>query len=185
MQDAQHTPQHAPADPPRPGFAPDTLLLTARGERPAATLAPGEMLLTLSGQGAPLKPIRALHRVTAAALRLRAGALGPMMPLRDLVVGAGQWLRWEGTALPAALLRDGAAILEEPPGPLVILELEAPDLVVAEGTPMLALPLPEPLAMPEPGLVAALRANRARATPAHAAEALLDRLIGMPEAPRE
>jgi hypothetical protein len=160
------------------------MILTASGERPAEALAPGEMLVTLSGRGAPLKPIRALRRGAGPAIRLRAGALGPMLPLRDLVLGAGQWLRCEAMLLPAGLL-EGAApgLVAEAAGMLIAIELEAHDLVVAEGTPLAALPLPQP-SPPEPGLLGALRASLARrATPApapHPATAELDRLIGMP-----
>lgn len=170
------------------GFAPGTMMLTAGGERPIAALAPGEMLVTLSGRGAPLKPIRALRRSAGPAIRLRAGSLGPMLPLRDLVIGAGQWLRCEAMLLPALLLdQAGPGIAAEPAAALIAIELEASDIVVGEGTPLAALPLPRPPAPPEPGLVAALRATLARrAAPGaapHPAAAELDRLIGMPEPP--
>lgn len=167
------------------GLAPACLVMTAQGERPLAALAPGELLLTLAGRGAPLKPIRALHQVAGAAIRLAPGALGPMLPLRDLVIGAGQWLRCEGELMPAHLLADGARILPLPAQALILVELDAPDLIVVEGTPLAAMPLPAGLAPPAPGLVAALRATLARraAPSANPAEALLDRLIGMPEPP--
>jgi hypothetical protein len=173
---------------PQAGVAPGTMILTASGERPIEALAPGQMLVTVSGRGAPLKPIRALPRAAGPAIRLRAGALGPMLPLRDLLLGAGQWLRCEAMLLPAGLLAGASGgILAEPEAALIAIELEAHDLVVGEGTPLAALPLPHPASPPEPGLLAALRASLARratlgAAP-HPAAAALDRLIGMPEPP--
>jgi hypothetical protein len=110
-----------------------------------------------------------------------------MVPLRPLRLGAGQWLRCAGLLLPIGLLADGGAILAEPPTELVLLELDAPDVIVAEGTPVAALPLPPGLAPPEPERIAALRAGLLRraspAGPAHPAAAELDRLIGMPGPP--
>ncbi len=183
----------ANAPPPRPaagialGIAPGSLILTAGGERPVESLAPGDLLLTLSGQGAPLKPVRALRRAVGPAIRLGAGALGPMLPLRPLRLGAGHWLRCEAILLPAGLLANGTSIATEPPVELILLELDAPDLIVAEGAPVAALPLPKGAQPPEPGLVAALRAGLARraaaGAPAHPAAAELDRLIGMPGPP--
>jgi hypothetical protein len=169
------------------GFAPGTMILTAGGERPVEALVAGTMIVTLSGRSAPLKPIRALRLGAGAAIRLRAGALGPMLPLRDLVIGAGQWLRCDSILLQAALLDQAGGIATEPAATLIAIELEAHDLVVAEGTPVATLPLPRPLGPPEPGLVAALRAALARrAAPgaaSHPAAAELDKLIGMPKAP--
>jgi len=174
-------------DTPPAGVAPGTMILTAGGERPAEALAPGDMIVTLSGRGPPLKPIRALRRAAGPAIRLRAGSLAPMVPLRDLVLGAGQWLRCDAMLLPAGLLDQAGGIAAEPAATLIAIVLDAHDVVVAEGTALGALPLPRPLEPPEPGLVAALRATLARraapaATP-HPAAAELDKLIGMPKSP--
>lgn len=167
------------------GLAAGSMVMTAQGERPLSSLAPGDLLVTLAGRGAPLKPVRALRQMAGPAIRLAPGALGPMLPLRELVIGAGQWLRCENELLPAHLLADGARIAPLPAQALILVELDAPDLIVGEGAPLAAMPLPAGLAPPAPGLVAALRATLARhaAPAANPAEAVLDRLIGMPGPP--
>lgn len=83
-----------------PCFQPDTLIETPEGPRRAATLRPGDLVHTLDRGPQPILwarisgPIpphageigRLTERSPWAAVRIRAGALGPGRPARDLVV---------------------------------------------------------------------------------------------------
>lgn len=168
------------------GFAEGTSILTARGEIPVERLAVGDLVLTLSGLGVPLKPARRIAPVDPdgdeAALRLRPGALAAGMPIRDLVVGPAQPLRVEGALLPAASLANGLTILTEP-GPVRcwIVELDSHDVIVANGAPAAAWPDPSEPDLADPSRLAAIRAAiaaRAAPTPTrHPAEALLDQAL--------
>jgi len=159
--------------------------MTSRGEVEAGRLRPGDLLLTTSGTGAPLKPLlRTSPAAAPSSIRIRAGALGRLVPLRDLVVLPGQPVTCEGESVTAASLVNGLNVVEEPPAPAVTIELAAPDGIVAEGAPAAARPFIPPL--PSPERLAALRATVAqRAAPdpgaAHAALAgELDGLIAGP-----
>lgn len=85
-----------PATPPR-CFCAGTMLVTLRGEVPVETVRPGDLVLTLSGEGAPLKPVTwtGLVEIDLAGhpdpmavrpVRIAAGAIEPGMPIRDLCV---------------------------------------------------------------------------------------------------
>lgn len=173
---------------PSRGLAEGTRLFTLRGEVAVEALRPGDMLVTLGGRGAPTKRLAGVRRGTGPAIRLGAGALGPGIPARDLLLGADQVLRVEGLLLPARLLADGVAIRVEPDRALLLPELASPDLVVAEGTPVATLADPAEDAPPhDPAALAALRARLAvRAAPASdPRDALLDALLARDEGGRD
>jgi hypothetical protein len=159
------------------GFADGTRLFTARGEVPVEQLGPGDLLVTLSGRGAPLKPVAARVEAPGAAVRLAPGALGAGIPAREMVVGAAQILRVEGLLLPARQLVNGTTIAEQPAVALHRLVLATDDLLIAEGTPAAALP--EPAEIPaDPARLAAIRAALGvRGGAADPRDALLDGLI--------
>jgi len=166
------------------GFAEGTRILTARGELPVERLVAGDLVLTLSGLGVPLKPVRRVAPVEAEgeALRLRPGALAAGMPIRDLVVGPAQPLRVEGVLIAAGSLANGLSILPEPAARRWIVALDRPDVIVANGAPAAAWPDAPEAEPQDPAHLAAIRAAlAARAAPAspprHPAEALLDRAI--------
>ncbi|MGG5817492.1 Hint domain-containing protein [Falsiroseomonas sp. HW251] len=176
-----------PADTAGPrGLAEGTRVFTLRGEVAVASLRPGDMLVTLAGQGAPMKPLLALHRGEGPGLRIAPGALGPGIPARDLLLGAGQALRVDGLLLPAGLLAGLPGVEAAPACTLFQPELAAPDLLMAEGTPVAPLPGAPEDAAPDPAAVAALRARLlARAAPRAAADprdALLDAVLDGPAA---
>lgn len=176
------SPDASPPLGPSRGLAEGTRLFTLRGEVAVESLRPGDMLVSLSGRGAPMKRLAALHRTTGPAIRLAAGALGPGIPARDLVLGADQLLRLDGLLIPARLLPETPGIGAEPALPLLVPELAEPDLVVAAGTPVAALPVAEPPA-PDPLALAALRARLAPAPPAaDPRDALLDTVLDGEEA---
>ncbi|HEY2134189.1 MAG TPA: Hint domain-containing protein [Acetobacteraceae bacterium] len=126
--------------------------MTLRGEVPVEQLHAGDGALTLSGEGAPLKPVVAAEQpiVDLAAhpvpdqvvpIRVLAGAVEPSMPIRDLVLAPGHALALEGgqggrVLVPALHLADGATILREAAMGLatyVRVALEAHDILMAEG----------------------------------------------------
>jgi hypothetical protein len=77
-----------------PCFTPGVLIRTERGARPVESLAPGDLVWTLDGGPRPLRRLLSRHIGAAElaadpALRpvvIRAGALGPGRPARDLRV---------------------------------------------------------------------------------------------------
>lgn len=88
-----------------PCYAPGTLIETADGPRAVESLRPGDLVLTLDQGPQPIRWVRsgtqALETVApdAQPVLLRAGALGPNLPARDMIVspqhrifvgGAGQ-----------------------------------------------------------------------------------------------
>jgi hypothetical protein len=159
------------------GFAAGTRLFTARGEVPVERIGPGDLLVTLSGRGAPLKPVASRAEATGAAVRLAPGALGAGIPAREIVVGAAQLLRVEGLLLTAGQLVNGTTIAWQPATTLHRLALATDDLLIAEGAPAAALP--EPAEIPaDPARLAAIRAALgARGGTADPRDTLLDGLI--------
>ena len=117
-------------------FADDTRVMTLRGEVRAADLRPGELLLTLSGQGAALKPLlRATPAPVAAPIRIRAGAIAEGCPRRDLLLDAAHPVGCLGGLVPVGLLVNGATVTRDDsgPAPSIRLELAAPDILLADG----------------------------------------------------
>ncbi len=128
-------------------FVAGTRILTAQGEKPVESLRPGELVATLSGQGSPLKPVVFLgrrrialagnpHAAELSPVRIRAGALGPNTPHRDLLVSPDHCLFRDGALVPARLLVNGTSIAVEKGLAEVTyfhIELPAHDVVLAEG----------------------------------------------------
>ncbi|MBR0682349.1 hypothetical protein GXW74_17795 [Roseomonas eburnea] len=127
-------------------FAEGTRIMTARGEVPVETLRAGDLVLAVHG-GASLQPLvwvghtrvelaRQRDRGKVAPVRIRAGALGPGVPVRDLRVSPEHALFLDGQLVPAGLLVNGRTILREIWCPNVTyyhLELASHGLVVADG----------------------------------------------------
>lgn len=104
-----------------PCFLEGTRIMTRAGEVPVERLQAGDLVLTLGPGGPRLAPIRWIgHRrldlarhprpEEAAPVRIRAGALGPNSPARDLYVSPDHALYLDGALVPAGLLVDGDAI---------------------------------------------------------------------------
>jgi Hint domain len=150
----------SPTNPPPPlvpptgpaWFRAGTGLMTLRGEIPVEQVRVGDQALTLSGEGAPLKPVEGVAQLIvdldahpaadqAAPIRVRAGAIEDGMPIRDLVVSPGHAVALEDAdgrrvLVPVVYLANGATILREPPTGLVTyvqLGLDAHDIVMADG----------------------------------------------------
>ncbi len=129
-------------------FAEGTAILTPRGEVPVEALRLGQQVVTL-GPSPGLRPIRwigrrrvevATHRdpVQVAPVLVRAGALGPGVPQRDLRVSPAHALYIDGCLVPARLLVDGQGIVQERWCLAVTywhVELDAHGILVAQGAP--------------------------------------------------
>lgn len=104
-------------------FAEGTRILTPRGEVPVESLRAGDtVIVPRAGQRAQALRWVGHRRIDFAHLRdaaaaapvlIRAGALGPGVPCRDLRVSPEHGLLLDGRLVPARLLVDGAAILQE------------------------------------------------------------------------
>ncbi|MBN8903134.1 MAG: Hint domain-containing protein, partial [Rhodospirillales bacterium] len=129
----------APPAPP-PCFVTGTLIRTRRGEVPVDALQVGDEVATRLPLG--FRPIRwigqrTLRRPAADLLpvRIRAGAFGPGLPARDLLLSPDHALYAEGALVPVKHLVDGAAV-----APIAVkgvtywhVELDGHDVLLAEG----------------------------------------------------
>jgi hypothetical protein len=130
-------------------FAAGTRILTAKGETPVEQLRAGDLVATLAGNGAPMKPVLWIgHRRVSLVgnpradmlypIRVKAGALGDSTPHRDLLVSGDHCLYFDGALVPARLLVNGSSIVEERGLAEVHyyhVELESHDVLLAEGAP--------------------------------------------------
>ncbi|MCW3476588.1 Hint domain-containing protein [Limobrevibacterium gyesilva] len=133
-------------------FCAGTKLMTLRGEVPVERVAVGDRVVTLSGNGPPLKQVVWTGHVTidldrhpdplaAAPVRLHAGAVEPGMPVRDLRVSPDHGIfladeAGQGVLVPALYLVNGATITRDPPTGSVTyfhVELEEHDILMADG----------------------------------------------------
>lgn len=140
--------------PPRPPhcFVSGTMLVTLKGEVPVETVLPGDLALTLSGNGAPLKPViwtgqltvdLANHPdpITVRPIRIAENAVEPGMPIRDLLVSPDHGISLEDdrgrrVLVPAHFLVNGATIRREPAQGRVTyvhVEVDGHDILMANG----------------------------------------------------
>jgi hypothetical protein len=122
------------------------LILTKSGEVSIEDLAIGDMVVTISGEA---KPIKWIGRRSYAGrfitgnravlpIAVRAGALAPNIPARDLWVSPRHALLLDGIFVPAELLVNAQTILQAEVVDQVHyfhLEFEAHEVILAEGTP--------------------------------------------------
>ncbi len=125
-------------------FMPGTLIATPSGERAIETLSIGDEVLTADGRAVQ---VRWIGRQTIAArfanpdralpIRIRAGALGDGLPLRDLLVSPAHALLVDGILVNAGALVNGTTIRREDDVPEVFtyynIECAAHELILAEG----------------------------------------------------
>lgn len=127
-------------------FATGTRIATPNGQRPVETLKPGDRVTLLSGQPATIRFVGhrhvALHDHPAPAevrpLRIRAHALGPGMPARDLLLSPEHAIYAGGVLIPVQCLTDGDLI-----APVAIddvtywhIQLDRHEVILAEGLPV-------------------------------------------------
>jgi hypothetical protein len=127
-------------------FVAGTLIATPTGQVPVESLAPGDLVLTADGR---VMPVRWLGRsvisrvfadpVRVLPIRIRAGALGENLPVRDLVVSPGHAIRVDDVLVNASALVNGTSIVRQETAPLVFtyyhVELDTHALLLAEGAP--------------------------------------------------
>ncbi len=133
-------------------FRAGTRIVTLRGEVPVEDVAVGDLVLTLSGEGAPLKPVVWTGRVTVdlarhpdplavRPVRMAAGTVEPGMPVRDLVVSPDHGIALEDdrgrrVLVAAHWLVNGATITREPAVEVVAyhhVEVAGHEILMADG----------------------------------------------------
>ncbi len=132
-----------------PCFAAGTRIMTARGEVQVEELRQGDLVVTLSGKGSPLKRVRWIgeRRIDIAGhpqpdlvrpVRIKAGALADGMPLRDLVVSPDHAVAVDGVLMNAGKLLNGVSIVQDLTATSVQyfhVELSQHDILLADGMP--------------------------------------------------
>ncbi len=126
-------------------FARGTRIETPNGEVTIESLAAGDLVLTASGEPAPVRWIgrrrtdckRHPEPRQVWPVRIKAGAFGPNLPRRDLLVSPQHGIFDEGVLIPAKCLVNGTTIVQEPADQIEYfhIELERHDLLLAEGLP--------------------------------------------------
>ena len=128
-------------------FAEGTKITTSLGEVAVEDLRGGDLVATVSGEGAPMKPVLWVGRRRVqlagnpaaeqlAPVRVKAGALGHGVPHRDLLVSPDHCLFLDGALVPARLLVNGRSIVTEREFAAITyyhVELETHDVLLAEG----------------------------------------------------
>ena len=128
-------------------FLTGTRLLTDTGEKLVEELQIGDRLQTLDGHLEPIKWVGIQtcytdgrnHPLRAYPIRVKAGALGPNCPVRDLYVSPDHALLVEGILVNAGALENGDSIVQiEPQGESFVyyhIELERHSVLIADGAP--------------------------------------------------
>ena len=129
-----------------PCFTRGTLIMTRSGNVPVEELAIGDAVVTFSGAARPIRWIgrRAYHPRFIAdnrkvlPIRIEAGVLAHGVPARDLLVSPEHALYLNGVLVPAALLANGATIMQVAAAEgleYFHIELDEHDVIFAEGAP--------------------------------------------------
>jgi hypothetical protein len=122
-------------------FAGGTRIATAAGEVAVERLRPGMWAATASGRMARIGwigrvAVDLMAHPEAAPIRVRAGALGPGVPRRDLLLSPDHAVLMAGRLVPVRLLRNGATIVTQAGRSRVTyyhVELDRHDALLAEG----------------------------------------------------
>ncbi|WP_048708592.1 Hint domain-containing protein [Microvirga massiliensis] len=127
-------------------FVRGTLIRTTRGEMPVESLMMGDEVVTLDGSAHTIKWIgrrtfstrfvKAASRVVPVLIR--AGAIAPGVPCRDLRVSPEHALWVDGVLVPAVNLVNGRTIVRDLNGETIDyyhIELDEQNLILADGAP--------------------------------------------------
>ena len=131
---------------PAPCFAEGTLIATPDGDVPVEDLHVGDHVLTLDGRARPI--VWMGHRRVngerhpqpgmVRPIRIRAGAMGPGRPARDLLVSPDHAIFIGGVLIPARMLVNNRSVTVARDLRRVTyfhIELPSHDVVLAEGLP--------------------------------------------------
>jgi autotransporter-associated beta strand protein len=126
-------------------FAAGTRLATPQGEAVVASLRVGDLVTTQSGGPRPVRWLGHRHvdcRRHARPqdvwpVRVAAGAFGPGLPCRDLVLSPDHAVHVDGVLIPVRCLINGAGIAQEPWASVTYwhVELDRHDVLLAEALP--------------------------------------------------
>jgi len=131
-------------EPPAPCFCAGTLIRTPTGETAVETLAIGDLVLTVTGDAVPVRWVgtrvvatRFADKLRSSPIRIKAGALGNGLPLRDLLVSPDHAMFLDGVLVQAGALVNGVSIVRETtlPATFMYYHVETPGhaLILAEG----------------------------------------------------
>ena len=97
------------------GIAADARVMTSRGDRLAARLGPGMMLLAVTPGVAPFQRVLGIRNIPyrGPLIRVLPGVLGNMAPREDLLLLPDQGVVFQGRAYRVGHLVDGVAIRQE------------------------------------------------------------------------
>jgi hypothetical protein len=97
------------------GIAAEARVMTSRGDRHAARLGPGMMLLAATPGIAPFQRVLGIRNIPyrGPLIRVLAGVLGNMAPREDLLMLPDQGVVFQGNAYRVGDLVDGIAIRQE------------------------------------------------------------------------
>jgi hypothetical protein len=128
-----------------PCYAEGVRVQTVRGEVTVEDLIEGDEIVTASGQTRPViwigsRRVRPMSHPTPAELnpvRVRRGAFGEGLPVRDLILSPGHAVFVDGVLVPVGHLVNGATIVQEEVETVRYfhVELDAHDVLLAEGLP--------------------------------------------------
>lgn len=101
------------------GMAPETRVTTTQGDRLAAKLGPGMMLLAVTPGVAPFQKVLGIRLLPyrGPVFRILPGVFGPLAPKEDLLLLPDQGVVFEGKAYRVGDLTDGIAIRREEASP--------------------------------------------------------------------
>jgi hypothetical protein len=129
-----------------PCFYPGTLIRTPRGEVAVETLKHGDLVLTHDGREIPVAWLGRQTVSTVFAdklrvlpIRIKAGALGENVPVRDLLVSPDHAMFVAGVLIHAGALVNDTSIVREANVPTIFtyfhVEVADHSLILAEGAP--------------------------------------------------
>jgi hypothetical protein len=129
-----------------PCFCAGTLIRTPNGETNVEALRIGDLVLTLEGRATPVRWIgvravtpRFADPLRTLPIRIKGGALGNGLPVRDLLVSPDHAMYLDGVLVQAGALVNGISIVREANMPATFtyyhIETTEHSLILAEGAP--------------------------------------------------